>query len=199
MKIITREYKVYKFNELSDKAKENSREWYRIGTQNDSYWSEFVIDDCTTIASLMGIQIEHIYFRGFWSQGDGACFVGNFSSKDVKTGKVMEYAPKDKELNGIAQEFERLSKLYPNISFSVKHVGTYHHENSVDFTFDIEGNEPENYNEMVKQLEEVSKDFMRWIYKQLEQAYDDQNSDENVDYIIMSNEYEFTEDGKRFV
>ena len=47
-------------------------------------------------------------------------------------------------------------------------------------------------------LTEAARDFMRWIYRQLEAAYEWENAVEQVDDSIRANEYEFTEDGERF-
>ncbi len=44
---------------------------------------------------------------------------------------------------------------------------------------------------------ELLRDFAHWIYRQLEQEWDYQNTDEQVDESIQANEYEFDEDGVR--
>ena len=41
------------------------------------------------------------------------------------------------------------------------------------------------------------REFADWIYGRLEEDYESQNSDENVDYILEANDYEFDEDGER--
>ena len=46
-------------------------------------------------------------------------------------------------------------------------------------------------------LAELLRDFMNWIYQQLENEHDYLLSDEYVDDTIRANEYEFTENGKR--
>lgn len=199
MKII--ETPVYEFDELNDKAKEKAREWFKQGMENEDHWKEYVYEDATTIASLMGIEIKNIYFSGFWSQGDGACFEGSFNASDIKAGKVKEHAPLDEELNKIANEFERLASNHPRLSFTTTHRGRYYHENSVDFEFnDVDNmdNDIDVAYELQDELKEVAKDLMRWIYKQLEKAYDYENSNENVDENIRINEYTFTGEGKRF-
>ena len=126
--------KVYEFNELSDEAKIKAREWMRDATSNDNNFADGVIEDATTISILLGISDIKIGYSGFWSQGDGAHFAGRWAASELKIGKVAEYAPKDKELNRIAAEFERIAKLYPASSFSVKHSGHYQHQNCTDFS-----------------------------------------------------------------
>ena len=74
--------------------------WYREHCL-DHYWYEYVFDDFETICGILGIALgtspvhlhngktrdaPHIYFRGFWSQGDGACFAGAYAyASNAKT------------------------------------------------------------------------------------------------------------------
>ena len=69
MQIVTTE--IFKFNELSEKAKEKAREWYRKSSDGETYWSESVIDDAKNIGKLLGFDIAKVYYSGFASQGDG--------------------------------------------------------------------------------------------------------------------------------
>jgi hypothetical protein len=198
--------KVYEFDELDEKGKEKAREWYRDASSDDTIWSECVIDDAKTILALMGWDIDKIYYSGFNSQGDGACFTGTWRADNVKVGKAKEYAPTDEELHKIAKIYEELAEKHPVTSMSVKHSGRYCHENCTEFdAFDGGFYELEMGNdEMVKNEEsknifiETSKDAMRWIYKNLEREWDFQNSDETIDENIKANFYTFTESGKRF-
>ena len=220
----TIETTVFKFNELSDCAKEKARRWYRDGNTCDEFFSESVYEDAAEIAELMGLDIRQrrvntvggghrykpaIYWSGFWNQGDGACCEGEWRAHKVKPGGVADYAPQDKELHRIAAELERLALLLPNASFTVKHRGHYHHENCT--VFDFSGTVPEDDDGHALELSpeeqskvdaaeddlaEAARDFMRWIYRQLEKEYEWVNSDEVVDEILIANEYEFAEDGE---
>ena len=66
---------VYKFSELDKSAKETAMQNWREGHLDYEWW-DFVFEDATEIGKLMGIDIDQIYFSGFASQGDGACFEG---------------------------------------------------------------------------------------------------------------------------
>ena len=220
----TRHIKVYQFSELSDRAKEKAREWYRQGNCDDTYWSEATIEDAATIAEYLGIDLRQravklmgggiryeptIYWSGFWSQGDGACFEGTWQAADVKLDKLKEYAPQDTELHRIGTGLADIAKEYPEASFSVKHRGHYSHEFCTEFDVglndsqeaELEYDSPEwkvaqaRWSEVEEALIELARDFMRWIYKQLNNEYDYQNADEQVDEAIKANEYEFLEDG----
>lgn len=198
MKII--ETKVYKFDELSDKAKEKAREWWRRAQDGDNFWSECVIEDAKEIGKLLGIDIDNIYWSGFCSQGDGACFTGTWRSSSLKPGAVKEFAPKDTELHRIASVFEEQAKAYPFSTFHVTHRGHYQHQYCTEFDFrvtDNDDNEVEAPN-IEEELTAAARDFMAWIYATLEKEWEYQNADDQVDDNIKANEYTFEENGHRF-
>ena len=200
---------VYSFDELNDNAKEKAREWYRRGQDGDNYFAECVIEDAETCAGLMGIEFHKrstkrnepcVFWSGFYSQGDGACFEGSWRADRVKPGKLKEHAPQDTELHRIAAEFERIALAYPDASFTVKHSGHYSHQYCTDFDVDLgiehEPGLEEKLESSESDLIEAARDFMQWIYGSLEKESNYQNADEQVDKNIMANDYTFTQDGK---
>lgn len=168
-----------------------------------------------------------IYWSGFSSQGDGACLVGKWRAKDVKADKVAEGwgdFPETTEIKRIAAVFAEVAKTYKFASFITHHRGNCNHENSVAFEFDSAvdyldpddltahrlpedreddpDDEPRQRMEAVfpeDKLKEAARDFMRWIYKRLESAYEYENSDECMDENMHAAEYLFTEQGSRTV
>ena len=79
---------VYRLDELSDAAKDAARAWYREGGFDDD-WYDAVYEDFQRIAEILGLDLNTrsvrlmgggmrqdpcIWFTGFWSQGDGACY-----------------------------------------------------------------------------------------------------------------------------
>ena len=200
---------VYQFDELDEKAKERAREWYRQGNWDDNFWSECVIDDAKEIGTHMGMDIDNIYFSGFWSQGDGACFEGTWRASDVKVDKLKEYAPQDKELHRIVDGLAELAKEYPDGYFKVTHRGHYSHSGCTSFDVELpceqeeelEYNSPEYKLLQVKlgededALIELARDYMDWIYRTLEKEWEYLNADAQVDESIRANEYEFLKDG----
>ena len=190
------ETKVYTFNELSDNAKDKARTWFRENNL-DYDWYDSVYYDTKEVGKLLGISIDRIYFSGFDSQGDGACFEGSYSYAKNSVNKIKEYAPVDNELQWIAKALTDIQKLnFYQLSANVKHSGHYYHEYCT--SIDVERN-----NGCVKESTEdtlttLLRDFMHWIYRRLNQEYDYLNSNEVVDDTILTNEYTFTESGKRF-
>lgn len=209
----TIETTVFQFKELSNAAKEKAREWYRRGLDGDNYFSESVIEDAAEIAAMMGLDVNQrtarlmgggtrqepaIYWSGFSSQGDGACLEGTWRAKDVIGGAVAEHVGDSescREIRRIAAEFARLAAEWPSASFTVSRSDPrYSHEHSVSFDFDI-SQDATSTEDAEHDLTEASRDFMRWIYRALEQEYNYNRANEQVDESIEANEYEFTEDG----
>jgi hypothetical protein len=191
----TIEMQAYKFSELSDTAKQkainNCREW-----QTTHQWWEFVYDDAKEIGKIMGIDIKRIYFSGFWSQGDGACFEGHYEYAKGAPKNVQQYAPMDAELHAIAQALQNIQRAnFYQLRAGVKHRGHYYHENCTD----IDRND---YKEPTQDAEELIteclRDFMRWVYSKLQKEYEWLTSDESVAEMIEANEYEFDENGNIF-
>lgn len=197
---------VYTFDELSEAAKEKARDWYREGNNDDTFWSETVIDDAKTIGALIGIDIKNVWFSGFWSQGDGATFDASFNYVEGGATKVKEYAPKDEVLHAIVNDWQVLQDK-EKLSGNVKQQGRYNHSqcnrvyaHSSDdvYEFDTDDSYVRDNQEPGAEATRILRRFMDWIYKQLEIAYECENSNETVDENIIANEYTFTESGKRF-
>ena len=215
---------VYTFDELSESAKDKARQWIRDCNTEDNSWSEFVIENAARMAEFMGLDVcqrrvtlmgggsryePSIYWSGFWSQGDGACFEGSWDASKVNAKGLKDEAPTDTELHRIVDGFAEVARKYPEGSFTCKHTGHYNHSHST--SFDVELNDPKEndleyastewsvaatkWGEDEETLIELARDFMDWIYKQLEKEWDYQNSDEQIDETIRANEYEFSEDG----
>ncbi len=189
--------KVYEYDELSDEAKKKAREELQ-DINTDFYWSECTIWDSQDIGKLMGIDIENIYFTGFGSQGDGACFEGHYAYKKGSAKAVMAHAPQDTELHKIALGLQALQKKnFYRLTANVKQSGHYSHEYCT--LIDVSAYDHHDNNlitiETEDALKDLLRDYMRWIYRQLEQEYEWRTSDDAVIDSIRTNEYEFTEDG----
>jgi len=202
---------VFYFDELSESAKETARDWWR----NNAYeydWYEFIFDDAKECLANCGLDIDKIYFSGFSSQGDGACFEGSWSAEKVNAKALKEHTPKDNRLHDLVDKFAIVAKEYPGSSISVKHSGHYYHEHCTYFSdFEVSENDPINDLDYgspeYKEREELiilaeqdiidhCRDAMIWIYHRLEQEYEYLNADPQVDESILANEYKFYENGK---
>jgi len=200
----TIEKTVYSFDELSDTAKERARTHWRDGAL-DYYWWEAIEVDAREVAAILGIDIhgwnpnnksaKGFYFSGFSSQGDGACFEGNYSYSKGWREKLKAHAPKDKELLRIGLALSKAQRpSFYLCSATIKHSGFYNHSGCMQIDVDcIDGSATQEQEEAVEQ---ALRDFADWIYKQLEMEYEYQMSDECVDKIIKYNEVQFDENGR---
>lgn len=204
----TVETTVCQFDELDDRAKEKAREWWR---ECEAIYFDPDYDDFAAVADILGIDLRTrpvklmgggtrydpcIYFSGFSSQGDGACFEGDYSYKKGSVAAIKAYAPLDTELHRIAQGLADVqrSRFY-RLGATVKHRGHYYHEGCTDIEVSDREDNYRDIGDAGETVREFLRDFMRWIYRQLEKEYEWRMSDENVDESIRINEYEFDEDG----
>lgn len=204
MRTETQTRTLHTFAELSDDAKETARTWWRDAAASEYDYAEFIIDDATAIATILGIDIGGsrrapcIYYSGFCSQGDGASFTGWYSYAKGASAAIRAYAPLDKELHRIADtlaatqrsNFYRLQATITQRSARYSHSGTM----SADVSR-TDCDDWSNYANDADAIETLMRDFADWIYRQLETSYDDSVSDSVIDDTIDANEYEFNSDG----
>jgi len=214
---VTKQYTLYQFDELSDRAKEKARDWFRQYVFTDSNDWEHVYEDAAEIGEILGIDLRQrraelygggfryepsIYFSGFWSQGDGACFEGVYTYKPGMLKALRAHiggeSEGDKTLINIATRLQALQrKNFYRLEARMKHSGHYYHSGcmSVDVSLKDESRWPDDESEL--ELKTIMRDFADWIYHQLEREQEYQSSDEQVDENIKINEYTFDEDGNR--
>jgi len=201
MRAAIKQTDVYSFDELDDEAKERAIEWYRNGNLDYEWW-DCTFEDVKEIGKILGIQVDRIYFSGFSSQGDGACFEGSYEYAKGSVKKIKEYAPKDAELHKIALGLQQIQRLhFYQLGATVKQKGHYMHAYCTDIYVCDEWessmiNYSKSFVETEERVSELLRDFMHWIYKRLETEYDWLQSEEQVIEGIKANELEFTEDGE---
>lgn len=220
----THTYTVFQYDELSDKAKARARDWYAGLAFNDSCDWEFVFEDAVRMAEILGIEMRTrpvklmgggtrydpcIYFSGFWSQGDGACFEGTYRYKPgaaaeiaKETGKGYEWEGKvgegDTELIRIATQLQEVQRRhFYKLAAEMRHNGHYCHSGCMDVSVEHSEDRYRDIGEDEKSIRQLMRDFADWIYAQLRAEYDYQTSDEAVEESIRANEYTFDESGNR--
>jgi hypothetical protein len=184
---------LYTFDELSDDAKEKARTWWREGQYGDNFFAECVIDDAKEIAALFGLNIDEVYWSGFSSQGDGACFTGVYSYRKGALAAVKAHAPQDETLLAIVSALsEAQRKGFYSLGCIIRHRGRYSHEMSMQFDCEYAMTTAQD-----EAISEPLRDYARWIYRRLEDEYNYTMADEQVDESIRINEYTFNEEGRR--
>lgn len=199
MRIITETKEVYTYEELSDAAKERVRDWY-IATIDYDWWegSFDYIRDC---ALALGIDVDRgnygIRFSGFYSQGDGASFVGGYRYRKGWKAALKAAAGGDTltELTTIGADLQAAQKpyFYGLVARVAPNRGCrYSHERSV--YIDVEDRDGRDVN-ADDTLAEPLRDFMHWMYKLLEREYEWLCSEEQVADACAANGYEFDVNG----
>ncbi len=109
---------VYQFPELSEAAKEKARSWYRELGPHDDWW-DAVYEDFERVCEILGIRLKTtpvrlmgggtrakpcIWFSGFWSQGDGACFEGYWSHGLCCTNRVRDSSRESSVVAGMHEQ-----------------------------------------------------------------------------------------------
>lgn len=202
------ETKVYKFDELSDSAKEKAREWYRGVSE---FETEFVYEQAGEVGLIFGLDIYQrvkkdnsgydpkIYYSGFWSQGDGACFVGTYKYQKGALAKIKKDYPEDVSLHQIVQGLQEVQrKHFYQLRAKCTHRGRYYHSGCMDVDTHYYGDEYRDIGDAEDDVRYWLRQFADWIYSALEKEYDYSVSDEVVDESLVEKEYEFDEDGRRF-
>ncbi len=123
---------VYTYNELSPRAQEKARAWYRSLSAGDTDFAEFVTDDFHTTLKALGFdpfvssgrylaandpraRRSTVAWSGFWSQGDGAAFSGTWRAADCKPEALLANRPTHYDEKGVTvpsrenQELHRIA------------------------------------------------------------------------------------------
>jgi len=134
----TVEIMVYQFRELSENAKEKVLKKFREINVENGTWYESTIDFWKEKLAEHGFNDAKIYFSGFWSQGDGACF-----NADIDAYK----AAKSLKFNEMELRIIKLCNPYYKIETIDHH---YVHSNTRSVSFEGYYNGPDDWDEFEK-------------------------------------------------
>ena len=215
MRII--ETKVYTFDELSDRAKEKARDWYRETSAGDNFWAEPVTEDFVEVLKACGFDIATIQGRRsepaiYWELNpDNAGFDASWRASDVNVDPIIADRPlsyrdtegKEQRCEGNARLvsiLERIKKLahdrrnaYGSVSTSRRSVNI----GETEWTDESCDNLECDCAARADEFREIVTDLAHYFAVALSATYEYENSDEAIDETILANEYEFTEDGER--
>jgi hypothetical protein len=176
---------------------------YRDININNDWW-EPVYDFFTEDMANLGIRVDEMYFRGFWSQGDGACFEGSVSDWPVFLAKHGTDNPV------LADHAKK------HFSFGCTHRHFYYHENSVSYDCDLpipdsssDIHFAEDYSpypvddlrtsawlsvlnqydstKLEDEFQDIFRSHMQDLYSRLEDEYEHLTSDEAVWEAVVAN------------
>lgn len=212
----------YSFEELSPDAQENALENNRDINVDYDGWEDGVTEGFKEDMREIGIDDIEISFSGFYSQGDGASFTSEdidtrklFNAAGIKSNDALNMEVDDERGRGENKDFydlldtmEDVGQLERNrikpeeIRVTIERTDSRHvHFNTVRANVEI-WDEPDGWEEphgFIDELEDKVTEYIRGIckdlYRDLEKEYDDLTSDESVKETLISNDYEFDEEG----
>jgi len=181
--------KVFQFNELSEKAKLKAIELLRdINTDFDN--TDYLTDEFINELQEVGFENAEIYYRGFWSQGDGLCF-----DADISASKLA-ITLNDKRLanlidNGLIEGLTIEKTDYAN---------RYSHEHTrfIDYTATDYSNINDALECFSDSVNVMRVDLCKDFYRRLQKEFEYLQSDISVIETIEANQYEFTSTGNLF-
>ena len=196
------EIKTFKFEELTEQAQQNAIEQFRNNDHLEYGWHDSIKEDFHSILGLIGFYNIESQFSGFWSQGDGASFIADYSYKKGCLKVIKEHAPLDNELYKIVEGivYHQKDNGYLLTCNIYKNNHRYSYSNTMSFDWCKNGDSYFDWkNTHVEgEIEQLFKDLAEWYYKQLESEYNYLNSDESIKETLIVNEYDFLECGNQY-
>lgn len=202
---------LYELSELDEKAKAIAIEADRYINVDYNWW-DFIYDDFIAICGTIGITVERtdIFFRGFYSQGDGSGFTADIDLpvfwEAIGKQHWKSCAP-DLVLDLNLPEIDRrvIKLIRANIIDAAPKITHPHRGYYVKA--ELNENLPYSYHGyplIEKQLDiledgliKIAETLNRYLYKSLQTAYEYETEDQAVADAIEANEYWFTADGKK--
>ena len=216
----TIEVEVFKWEELSQTAKDRVRDWYIEG-MNYEWWDsvyEMAIED----GKEKGFYIDKINFSGFWSQGDGASWSGFV---DVRQWLEENCA----DSIGVSAWCALIQEDVVTKNIQVTQSGRYSHEETMSFAnveddtdsfpdeykiaqdsilkgmtianlFDLIVTDDtcpyKNVDDITTAIAISGKQYARDIYRRLQDEYEYLTSEEAIAEACDANDYFFDSDGR---
>ncbi len=177
---------IEQFNQQPADVRQHVLERNRNWNVDDNYWANYLQEQLSDDLYALGVTVKQVYWSGFWSQGDGACFNGH--THDMV--KLCESVP---ELKQFADIYE-----LKEVSMSWASRDSYCHEHTLRFEVQdhrYAGDDDDDLTRMRTKLvqietarvEELEKAVIDWVedqcrkfYDDLEQEYEHLTSDEQI-------------------
>lgn len=207
---------LYTFNELSKEAQskvlDENREFNTTGD-----WYSDQQDAQKEILNTKGFENVEIYFSGFSSQGDGACFEATMDNDGMR--KFMQEYDLTQKFEQVYKAIQRIDQFGIFVNIKIKHSGRYYHEYMTDLTDytemqdngELKGTLAKEWEQLITLIDDrvyghtdktknngagILIDLNRQIYKELQEEYDARTSDEELTEFFTANDhYTFTIDG----
>lgn len=182
---------IYTFNELSEKAKRHVIEDF--SKNNMDGWDEYTLEYAKEVLKTLGFSDITIEYRGFWSQGDGARFIGTWDRRDSDPDGFSQY---ESEIRKGGEWADVILSAPPGLSARIRRwysYNMYSHENTVEFEWYWDDYYDESHD--TQKYREAFKSAMRWVYRILEAEYERVTSFDEYAVISDLSGWEYLEDG----
>ena len=208
MKTVAVEYNVYKYNELSEEAKEKVKQWYLEGQETFIF-----TDDCKQdLYNLFGKNNLDVQYSLSYCQGDGFNIYGRIDAESIfnclekhNGGTQLE------KFEDVLTEKEKRTILHyaeecGNIELPMNRSYCYSLADYIDiveeWVWRLEYADYTNINEeALKKFEELVRGIFSTLCRSYEKwgyEYFYEISDEDLEEACEANEWEFLEDGTIF-
>lgn len=212
--MITKTINLYTFDELSDKAKEKAREWWRESEAQDFGSGGELNEPIETAAKLLGIELKtrDVKLMGggtrqepcvWWTlhvQGAGASFDATYSYAKGSAKAIRAEFGTDTTLHAIADGLAAIQKKYGYMLRASIKSDSRGHFLEADLELDRARFNISPYRSIAdaddEAMRELFRDFAQWIYKYIDAEWDYRMSDESADDSMKANEDTFTVNGK---
>ena len=190
---------LHRFDGLSEKAQEKALEkLYDINIEYDDWYD---LDYYAENLAAIGFEKAEIFFSGFSSRGDGACFDADVNVEKALNAFLMCNHPA-RNFDVAAYEKWLILAERGTIGAHIRKVGPhnrYSHANTRDLELDCDFSQKTwdklGLGACQDLLESIRYDACQEIYSSLEKEYEYLTGREAILETIEANEYEFTEDG----
>ena len=213
------ETKVYHYNELPENAKQKARNHYIENWVHDD-WYDYVYSMAIEDGKKHGFVIDNIYFSGFYSQGDGACWEGSVDLYDFLDSHANNSIGRDCWVWLIADGWIHNSvdiKRHPShyshsgcmYAGAIDEYGFYDGYIGLDCiikgmpvrsVYDLIAADPncnvKDFAELTTMIETSAKAYADKIYSDLRNSYEWLCTDENISEVYDANEILFNEEGE---
>jgi hypothetical protein len=203
---------LYPLSELEGGARDKAIESYRYINVEHFDWWDYIYEGFTGLCASIGLTVvpKSIYFKGFYSQGDGSMFKGDFDLPKLfnaiaENNFKEQYDRAEIELPLLHVD-RRVIRLIEDelidITAVVTHPNRAHYvtaEISVGYDFNAERHPAISgeLDKLEKWLKKLVENLNAYLYKTLQLSYEYDTADEAVSNAIEANEYWFTADGQK--
>ncbi len=200
----------YDFDELSEEAKQKAINQERNNPNYLSHeWWDRNFDEFKTLCKNMGVEVDNIYFNGFYTQGGGSKFTASIDPLLLLLGADCDsYKFKFPKLELNIPIFEldkRVEKLIESgfiiFTMNINNSNGYY----LNVGYDWEYYKDEDYdnikihlNKLGDFLESVLNILNEHLYNSLQNEHDYLMSDGAIIQSLINNEYEFLESGEMY-